>query len=611
MALSQNERLIRIATPLGDDAFIVKSFSGTEVISKAFRFEIKLVSERNDITFDDLAGQNVTVTIRSGDEDRYFNGMIIAFSQAQISKSEAYSTYFAVMVPTLWAHTEYCDCRIFQDKTVDQIIESVLKEPSPGGVKVPTIDFEIHLSGTFVKRAYCVQYNESNFDFISRLCEEEGICSFFKHNNGHHILVFTNKPDTHALCPISLKGGTVQYRENTGGYREEEAIDLLQPNRKLTTGKYSARDYNFTLSKNDLSVDKKTQTGKTTSQGEIYEYPGGYEVTASQGNNLADIRMQVHDAKIYNIHGQSNCRGFTPGYKFKLDKFSMDEMNGKEYLLLKVRHSASQSLNTADSDSDTYVNAFYCMPHDVPFRSERITRKPKIVSSQTAIVTGPKTEEIHTDNYGRVKVRFHWDRRDTKEDGNMSCWIRVSQNWAGDKWGAMHIPRVGQEVIVNFLDGDPDRPIITGRVYRANNMPPYDLPKDKTKSTIMSSSTKNGKGRFNEICFEDSKGKEEIFTHAARNQKEEVENDMSTEVNNNQEIKVKNNRSITVASGNEAVAIESGSRDVTVKSNESHTNSANFDHKVSGNYTLKVNGNITIDASGIVKISGAKIILNG
>ena len=192
----------------------------------------------------------------------------------------------------------------------------------------------------------------------------------------------------------------------------------------------------------------------------------------------------------------------------------------------------------------------------------------------------------------------------------MSCWIRVSQTWAGGKWGAMHIPRVGQEVVINFLDGNPDRPIITGRVYHGHNMPPYDLPAEKTKSTIMTNTSKNG-GNSNEIRFEDLKGKEEFYTHAAKDQNEVVENDMTTKVKANQSIEVEKNRAVSVLSGNEIVTIKSGSRKVSVKSDEKHINSANFDQKVSANYTLKVNGNITIDASGIVKISGAKVILNG
>ena len=287
-------------------------------------------------------------------------------------------------------------------------------------------------------------------------------------------------------------------------------------------------------------------------------------------------------------------------------------MNSKEYVFIKVRHEARQAFTSHAEGEDLYKNIFTCIPSQTPFRPQRKTAKPMIVSSQTAIVTGPEAEEIHTDKHGRIKVKFHWDRRkDNKKDGNLSCWIRVSQGWAGARWGAMQIPRVGHEVLVNFLDGDPDRPIITGCVYHGLNRPPYDLPAEKTKSTIKSDSTQKGGGNFNEIRFEDFKGKEEFFTHAAKDQNQVVKNDLSTEVKRNQLVKVEQNRAVTVTSGNEIATVQRGMRDVSVKSNEKHTNSANFEHNVSGHYTLKVNGNITISASGRVTINGAKIILNG
>ncbi len=613
MAISQNNRLIRISTPLGDNTFIVLSFAGIEEISELFSYKLELASERSDITFDELAGKNVTIAIRSSDKtERFFNGVIVSFSPAQISEKEGYSKYSAVMQPALWMLTECQDCRIFQDKSVPDIIKAVLGQASLGakGVKVK-IDHRLELTGRYSPQKYCVQYNESDFAFMSRICENEGIFYFFEHENGKHTLVFADAANKHKPY-IAGKKETVRFQKTIGANLKEEAITALQQHKKLTVGKYAARDYNFTIPDADMTVTKDTQHNSPTGQGEQYEYPGGYEKSAGRGQHLAKIRMEANDVRIHTLQGRSNCRGFVAGYKFTLDKHPLKALNSKPYVFTKVRHEARQDFTTGAGSGDIYYNIFFCIPHQIPFRSRRKTNKPLIVSSQTAIVTGPTAEEIHTDKHGRVKVKFFWDRRtDKNKDGNMSCWIRVSQNWAGGKWGAMHIPRVGQEVIINFLDGDPDRPIITGRVYHGQNMPPYDLPAEKTKSTIMSNSTKNGGGSFNEIRFEDLKGKEEIFTHAAKDQNEVVENDMETEVKNNQVIKVKNNRSITVASGNEAVAIESGSRDVTVKSNETHTNSANFDQKVSGNYTLKVNGNITISASGIVKISGAKIVLNG
>ena len=610
MALSQDNRLVRIATPLGDGALVVLSFSGIEGISKDFSFTMQLASEKNNITFEQLAGQNVTVGLRSSDgTERYINGIIIEFMPMETAVKDGLSKYRAVMVPAFWLLRSCVDCRIFQDKSTPDIIKEVLGSLKTKGV-VPTIDFRLDLSGAYPSKAYCVQYNETDFDFINRLCEHEGIFYFFEHKNKKHTLVFADKADKHK--PIEGAEKELRFQGTTGGHLEKEVILALKSVDRLISNKYMARDYNFTVPNNDMTVKKDTQVANPKGQGEIYEYPGGYAATGGEGNTLAQVRMEAEDALAMTMQGRGTSRKFVPGYKYSLADYPIKAMNGKEYLLTKVRHEAKQDFSTGASEGDSYFNMFACIPHEVPFRAQRRVKKPVIPSSQTAIVTGPKAEEIHTDEHGRVKVKFHWDRRnDEKGDGNMSCWMRVSQNWAGAKWGAMNIPRVGQEVIVNFLDGDPDRPIITGRVYHGLNKPPYNLPADKTKSTIKSSSTKNGDGNSNEIRFEDLMGSEEFFTHAAKDRNEVVENDMSTEVKRHQTIKVENNRSVTVASGNEKIAISSGSRDVTVKSNEKHVNSANFDHTVSGNYTLKVNGNITIDASGMVTISGAKIILNG
>lgn len=613
MALSQDNRLIRIATPLGEGTLVVLSFSGIEGISSDFNFTMQLASERNDITFDQLAGQNVTVGLRSSDgSERYINGIIVEFMAMETSVKEGLSKYHAVMAPAFWLLKSCVDCRIFQDKATPDIINEVLGTGSLNtkGV-VPKIDFRLDLSGTYPSKAYCVQYNESDFDFINRLCEHEGIFYYFEHANKTHTLVFGDKADVHKPY-VNGSDNQVRFQGTVGGHLEKEVILALQPANRLISNWYMARDYNFTVPNNDMTVKKQTQVIQPKGQGEIYEYPGGYNVTGGEGNTLARVRMEAEDALARTLQGRASCRKFVPGCKFSLADHPIKEMNGKEYLLTRVRHEARQDFSTGASEGDAYFNLFSCIPHAVPYRTRRKTRRPVIASSQTAIVTGPKAEEIHTDAHGRVKVKFHWDRRnDEKGDGNMSCWMRVSQNWAGAKWGAMNIPRVGQEVVVSFLDGDPDRPIITGRVYHGLNKPPYDLPAEKTKSTIKSSSTKNGEGNFNEIRFEDLKGSEEFFTHAAKDRNELVENDMSTQVKRHQTIKVAQDRSLTVASGNEKIAVSSGTREVSVKSNEKHANSANFDHGVSGNYTLKVNGNITIDASGTVTITGAKIVLNG
>jgi type VI secretion system secreted protein VgrG len=612
MAISQDDRLIRIATPLGENTFVVLSFKAFEGLSEMFSFQLELASERSDITFDQLAGQNVTVGLKSFDKTyRYFNGVIVSFSPAEISEKGGYSKYYALVQPALWLLTQCRDCRIFQDQSVPDTIKQVLGQESlgPKGVKVK-IDYRLELSGSYSPQEYCVQYNETDLDFIERLCENEGIYYFFEHSNGKHTVVFADAPDKHKPHGAGQKA-TVAFQKTMGASLDREVITALRQNKKLTAGSYTSRDYNFTIPDTDLTVTTAAGPCTEGGQGECYEYPGGFAKTNSRGQALARIRMQASDAQCDTLQGRSNCRGFAAGFKFTLSEHPIKALNGQAYVFARVRHLATQEFASGGANADNYFNVFTCFPHKMPYRPQRNTDKPLIVSSQTAIVTGPQAEEIHTDEHGRVKVKFFWDRRsDEKGDGNMSCWIRVSQNWAGGKWGAMHIPRVGQEVIVNFLDGDPDHPIITGRVYHGKNLPPYDLPAHKTKSTIMSNSTKNGGGNSNEIRFEDLKGSEEFFTHAAKDRNEVVENDMSTQVKANQAIKVEKNRSLTITSGNESITVAKGSRDVAVKSSETHTNSADFYHKVSGGYTLKVNGDIIIDASGTVKISGAKISLN-
>lgn len=612
MTLSQQDRMMRIATPLGEDTLVVLSFDGTEEMSRLFRFELVLASEKNDITFGQLAGQNATLGLRSFDgAERYFNGIISEFSPVEISTKEGFSKYRAVMLPSAWLLTECYDCRIFQKKSVPDIIEEVLSPEREKSIS-SKIDFRMDLDANYAERQYCVQYNESDLDFIDRLCADEGIFYYFEHENGKHVLVFGDSARSHKPFAKGTKE-RVHCLGALGAHTETECLFGLQPVNRVRSAKYTARDYNFKKPNEDMTV-KATSQKSGKSQGEIYEYPGGYTTGEDEGTALAKLRMQAHDARVGILKGESNCRGFCPGYTFTLAEHPIGRLNQKGYLLTKVYHRAAQEFGTDALDGDIYRNQVTCIIHDVktPFRPWSRTPKPVIAGSQTAIVTGPSGEEIHTDEFGRVKVRFHWDRRkEGIEEGNTSCWVRVSQNWAGARWGGMNIPRVGQEVIVNFLDGDPDRPIITGRVYHGQNKPPYDLPADKTKSTIKSNSTKNGEGGYNEIRFEDLKGSEEFYTHAARDQNEVVENDMRTDVKRRQAITVEENRSVTVARGNETIAIAEGSREVSVKSNEKHLNAANFEQKVSGDFTLKVNGNIRIDASGVVTISGAKIILNG
>jgi type VI secretion system secreted protein VgrG len=326
-----------------------------------------------------------------------------------------------------------------------------------------------------------------------------------------------NSPQENKPCP-GQKSARCQLSGE--GRLEEDVISGFERMQEIRPAKYSLNDFNFEIPNTDLKVNVPSSQKLGTGEREIYDYPGMY-AKKNEGDRLARIRMEEEEAQITTIIGSSNCRAFTSGYRFTLTSYFRGDMNNKDYLLASIEHVAEQGWD--DKSDISYSNRFTCIPFDVPFRPTRLTPKPVVHGSQTAIVVGPKGDEIYTEEHGRVKVQFHWDR-EGKNDENSSCWIRVAQLWAGINWGAMYIPRIGHEVIIEFLEGDPDRPIITGRVYHGMNKPPYPLPGEKTKSTIKSNSSLGG-GGFNEFRFEDKKGSEQVFIHAEKQQDNRVKQD--------------------------------------------------------------------------------------
>ena len=532
MAYTQDEKLISVKTPLGKDVLLLTGFRGTEEISRLFNFDLAMVSENHDISFEAIVGKNVTVSCQLADDSvRYFNGIISSFSQGRGGGDKGgdpqFSCYRATLVPWIWLLTKTSDLRIFQNKSAPDIIDKVFKDQ---GFK----EYRLKLQGSYVKRDYCVQYRETDFGFISRLMEEEGISYFFEHEDGKHTMVIGDGPSGHKPCPGQK---SASYHLSGEGWLEEDVITSLEMSRQIRAGKYSLTDYNFEIPATDLTSVVPSKTTLGPGEREVYDYPGLYG-KKSDGDRLAKIRMEEEEAQITKLSGAGNCRAFTSGYRFTLTDHYRRDLNNKEYLLVSVTHEAVEGYS-ADAEP-TYRNSFECVPHDVPFRPLRTTPRPFVKGVQTAIVVGPSGEEIYPDTHGRVKVQFHWDREGKKDDKS-SCWIRVSQAWAGGGWGGMHIPRIGQEVIVDFLEGDPDRPIITGRVYHGANPPPYPLPGEKTKSTIKSDSSP-GSGGFNEIRFEDKKGSEEIFLHGQKNWTIAILNDKNQTVGHDETLSVGNNR---------------------------------------------------------------------
>lgn len=555
---TQENRLISIETPLGPDTLLLRSFVGGEGISRLFHFHLDLMSEDPDIDFDRIVGQNVTVSIRLADPGakRYFNGHVSKF--VQLPGEGRLAHYQADMVPWLWFLTRTSDCRIFQNKSIPDIVQEVFRDFS-------FTDFENQVQGHYEPREYCVQYRETAFNFVARLLEQEGIFFFFRHENGKHILVLADKPAAHRPCP---EMPSARYERVVGrGYdREEDTVLEWRAVQEMRPGKYALEDYNFETPSTSLlsNVDSRIDQGGNH-RFEVYDYPGEY-LKRAEGDALVRLRMEEQELPHAVVDGEGTCRPFSSGFRFELTDHERRDQNGP-YVLTSVKHSAHSGNFFSDraGDGASYANTFTCTPFSVPFRPPRITPKPLVQGPQTAVVVGPSGEEIHTDKHGRIKVQFHWDRRGTYDEKS-SCWVRVSQPWAGKNWGAVWLPRIGQEVVVDFLEGDPDRPIITGRVYNAEQMPPYDLPANQTQSGFKSRSSKGGgAANFNEIRFEDKKGSEEIHVNAERNLSTVVEADETRSVGGSRSTKIKKDETLVISDGNRKETLEKGNDSLMVQ----------------------------------------------
>ena len=563
MAFTQADRICSVETVLGDDAFLLKRFEGEEGISRLFTFRVELLALDESIDFDKLIGTNVTLSMRlHGEEKRYINGCVSRCYQA--GADQRFVTYRLEIVPSLWLLTRRTDCRIFQDKTVPEILERVF---ATYGLE----DFEIQATGAHDKRTYCVQYRESDFDFVSRLMESEGFHYHFRHEDGHHHLVIKDSSDNLGSC--TLEAGAV-YRATDEAPLTEDVIHALEIERVLQPGGYASTDYNFETPGTDLGVSIKSALESPWKDAlEIYDFEPGQYGKVADGEERAKIRMGELEANALTLRGKGACRGFVPGFAFPLTGYYRADMDGKDYFLTRVMHVFSQPYEPQPGEQPfEYTNTFECIPAETVYRPRRLAPVPRIHGPQTAVVVGPEEERIYTDKYGRVKVMFHWDREGTYDEKS-SCWIRVADFQAGAGWGFVSLPRVGQEVVVEFLEGNPDQPLVTGQVYNGMHMPPYKLPDERTKSTFKSKTYKEGPG-FNEIRFEDKEDQEQIFIHAQKDYHQTVENDRKEEVRNNRDLTVKEKKREKVGYREETVENEhketiGTTRSLTVKGEES------------------------------------------
>jgi type VI secretion system secreted protein VgrG len=579
-------RVMEIATPLGADVLLFHGMHAREELSRLSEFQINLLSERNDITVDDILGKNVTVKVETGEDGtRYFNGYVTRFSQG--APYGRYHRYRAEVRPWLWFLSRTADCRIFQDMTVPDIVKAIFDDHKA------VADFAMELTGSYRKWVYCVQYRETDLNFVSRLLEEEGIYYYFRHTDGHNTVVLTDsmskaKPANGLdklpyIAPDRLTRADIDHISSWNFARE------IQP------GVYVHDDYDLERPSVELKTRKELQRTYTPSDYEIYDYPGHYQ-QKKDGEQYAGVRIDEYGSQFETANAVTNARGLSVGCSLNVTGCPRADQN-REYLVLSANYDLEYGEYEAIPNpvGASYHCSFVAMTTKQQFRPRRLTPKPFVQGPQTAVVVGPAGDEIYTDQYGRVKVVFHWDRRGLeKKDENSSCWIRVSSPWAGKGWGGVATPRIGPEVIVDLLEGDPDQPIITGRVYNAEQVPPFGFPAGAVISGVKSN-THKGSG-FNEMSLDDTAGKERVFIHGQYNMDTIVLHDQTSTIHNNRTDRVDVDDSESV--GNNQKWEVGVNRDAKIGANETLTVGANRSKSVTANETVSIGGNRTATVSG-------------
>ncbi|NEX64801.1 type VI secretion system Vgr family protein [Noviherbaspirillum galbum] len=571
---------LHITTPLGTDDLLLDAMEGSEGISELFKFNLHMRSGMTTLDAASIVGKSVTVKMQiKGAEARYITGIVSRFIHSGFNRD--FASYEAELVPKLWLLTLSRDRKIYQAKSVADIIKAVLTEQG--------ITFEDKLTQTYDPLDYCVQYDETAFDFISRLMEHAGIFYFFTCTSSGHTMVLGDASSNFATC---AGAATARFFPETGMENFMDTVPRFAHEHGIALKKAIASDYDFEKPSTSLEGSHSASTGS----GAAYEFAAGHLAVAA-GTAIAKARVEASQAGAEILRGDSFCYPFTAGTKFTLKDHFVDSLNAA-YVLRRIHHTAHDEL---------YTNSFEAFPAAVPFRPPMQTPRPRAVGCETALVVGPSGEEIWTDKHGRIKVQFPWDRDGVKDDKS-STWIRVAQSAAGKGFGALFLPRVGQEVVITYLNGDPERPLVTGCVYNGENATPVTLPANQTQTVIRTRSSKQGTAG-NELRFEDKKDAEHLYMHAQKDMQVEIEDALTTTVKKGAETHTldEGDRTIELKKGNETHKVK-GTRTLDITGDESHANAGKFTHTIKGDYQLKVDGKLVIEATGGITIkSGAAI----
>jgi type VI secretion system secreted protein VgrG len=571
---TQAGALLQLSSPLGPNDLLLDSMEGSEGLSELFSFKLHMRSGSISLSAEAVVGKSMTVTIAvPGAATRHVSGMVARFIQT--GQDRDFAVYEAELVPTLWLLTLSRDRKVFSKLGVDAIVTDVLT--------LFGVSFDSKLSGVYPKRDYCVQYDESAFDFISRLMEQAGISYYFTFSSSGHSMVLADAPAHFANC---VGGAAIRFWPGTGMTRPVDTVTRFAHEHCIVLQKATVSDYEFRTPDTSLEGGFAAAAGK----GATYEFASG-QPTVDAAKALAQLRVEAGQAGARQLYGDSYCHAFSAGTRFTLSGHFAPALNAA-FVLRRVRHTAR---------GDSYSNSFEAYPAALPFRPAMHSARPHAAGCETALVVGPEGEEIWTDQHGRVKVRFAWDRG--AKDHERAPWVRVAQASAGKGFGALFLPRVGHEVVISYLNGDPDRPLITGSVYNGNNATPAELPANQTQSILRTRSSKQGTAG-NELRFEDKKDAEQLYLHAQKDMLVEIEDALTTTLKKGAEMHTleEGDRTLELKKGNEIHKV-AGTRAVTATGDETHANEAKFTHTVKGDYALTIDGSLTITVKGAIKVA--------
>ena len=569
---------------LGDELRVV-GFAVEQAMSCCFRCEVELACENAALDLASLVGKVGVLTLFDLKAPQYLHGEVTAARQE--ASGNRFTTYRVMLEPKLSFLGFRSNLRIFQAMSVPDIVQQVLNE---AGIKGADVRIELH--GHYPKRSYCTQFRETDLSFVERLLAEEGIFYFFEHSVERHILVLGDSNG--CFKPIAGRSA-LRYKQRTGQVTTDESVWQFESTLRVSTGKTVLRDYNFEKSRLLLEKDSAAENFNSL---ENYQYPGHF-MDPGLGKRYADLRLQAQRNEAIVVGGSCDCVRLQVGRTFRLEQHPCKDFNA-EFLLtgISLQGRQPQSLEEGASAEGSRLDVmFRAIPSLVAYRPALRRSKPWVEGCQTAFVTGPQGEEIYTDQYGRIKIQFHWDREGGYGE-SASCWVRVSQGWAGNQWGSMVIPRIGQEVIVSFMDGDPDQPIVTGTTYNGANPPPYPLPANNTRTTFKSLSSSGG-GGYHELRIDDKKGQEEIFLHGEKDLDLYVKNDAREWIGNERHLAVQNDQYIQIK------------KDQHISVGQAHNlkTGKTLSRSVGGDQQIKISGSYNGQAGQVISLKAGMTLI--